>query len=108
MFEPGSSAGPGCVVHSSVGAKDLMDYVRNVKGGRFNFSSAGIGTAEHLTGEYLLEPVGEKTKVTYRMSMDLGVPLPGFLKRQGEKKIVDVALKGLKRRVESKLERHVL
>jgi tripartite-type tricarboxylate transporter receptor subunit TctC len=45
------------VVHSSVGAKDLMDYVRNVKGGRFNFSSAGIGTAEHLTGEYLFRSV---------------------------------------------------
>jgi tripartite-type tricarboxylate transporter receptor subunit TctC len=45
------------VVHSSVGAKDLMDYVRNVKGGRFNFSSAGLGTAEHLTGEYLFRSV---------------------------------------------------
>jgi tripartite-type tricarboxylate transporter receptor subunit TctC len=34
-----------------------MDYVRNVKGGRFNFYSAGIGTAEHLTGEYLFRSV---------------------------------------------------
>jgi tripartite-type tricarboxylate transporter receptor subunit TctC len=44
-------------VHGSVSAKDLMDYVRNVKGGRFNFSTAGIGSSEHLTGEYLFKSV---------------------------------------------------
>jgi tripartite-type tricarboxylate transporter receptor subunit TctC len=44
-------------VHGSVVAKDLMDYVRNVKGGRFTYSSAGIGTAEHLAGEYLFKSV---------------------------------------------------
>jgi tripartite-type tricarboxylate transporter receptor subunit TctC len=56
------------VVHGSVTAKDLMDYVRNVKGGRFNFSSAGIGTAEHLTGEYLFKSVAglEATHVPFQ------------------------------------------
>jgi tripartite-type tricarboxylate transporter receptor subunit TctC len=44
-------------VHGSVAAKDLMDYVRNVKSGRFNYSSAGIGTTQHLTGEYLFRSV---------------------------------------------------
>ena len=44
-------------VHSSVAAKDLMDFVRNVKGGRFTFASAGIGSAEHLAGEYLFRSV---------------------------------------------------
>jgi tripartite-type tricarboxylate transporter receptor subunit TctC len=45
------------VVHGSVTAKDLMDYVRNVKGGRFTFSTAGIGSSEHLTGEQLFRSV---------------------------------------------------
>ena len=40
-------------VNGEVAAKDLMDFVRNVKGGRFTFASAGIGSAEHLAGEYI-------------------------------------------------------
>ena len=44
-------------VHGSVRAKDLMDFVRNEKGGRFTFASAGIGSAEHLAGEYVFRSV---------------------------------------------------
>jgi tripartite-type tricarboxylate transporter receptor subunit TctC len=44
-------------VHGSVAARDLMDFVRNVKGGRFTFASAGIGSAEHLAGEYVFRSV---------------------------------------------------
>ena len=44
-------------VHGSVKAKDLMDFVRNEKGGRFTFASAGIGSAEHLAGEYVFHSV---------------------------------------------------
>jgi tripartite-type tricarboxylate transporter receptor subunit TctC len=43
--------------HGSVAAKDLMDFVRNSKGGRFTFASAGIGSAEHLAGEYVFRSV---------------------------------------------------
>src|SRR5262249_36831079 len=44
-------------VNGNVATKDLMDFVRNVKGGRFTFASAGIGSAEHLAGEYLFRSV---------------------------------------------------
>jgi tripartite-type tricarboxylate transporter receptor subunit TctC len=44
-------------VSADVVAKDLMDFVRNVKGGRFTFASAGIGSAEHLAGEYVFRAV---------------------------------------------------
>jgi tripartite-type tricarboxylate transporter receptor subunit TctC len=44
-------------VHGGASARDLMDFVRNVKGGRFTFASAGIGSAEHLAGEYLFRSV---------------------------------------------------
>src|SRR5205814_8017016 len=43
--------------HGSVASQDLMDFVRNAKGGRFTYSSAGIGTTQHLTGEYLFRSV---------------------------------------------------
>src|SRR6185295_17783405 len=39
-------------VHGGASARNLMDFVRNVKRGRFTFASAGIGSAEHLAGEY--------------------------------------------------------
>jgi tripartite-type tricarboxylate transporter receptor subunit TctC len=38
----------------SVTAKDLMDYVRNVKARRFTYATAGAGTAEHLVADYVL------------------------------------------------------
>ena len=44
-------------VNADVVAKDLMDFVRNAKGGRFTFASAGIGSAEHLAGEYVFRAV---------------------------------------------------
>lgn len=65
----------------------------------------GSGALKDMEGEYVLEPDGDGTKVTYRMSAELNIPGPGFLKRnlmaQGEKVIIDTALKGLKKRVES-------
>lgn len=44
-------------VHGSVTAANLMDFVRNARGGRFTFASAGIGSAEHLAGEYVFRSV---------------------------------------------------
>jgi tripartite-type tricarboxylate transporter receptor subunit TctC len=41
------------VTTKDVTAPDLMTYVRDVKKGRFTYSTAGVGTAEHLTSEYI-------------------------------------------------------
>jgi hypothetical protein len=55
-----------------------------------------------LDGAYLLRPLGNgSTEVTYRLSLDVSIPLIGMLKRKGEKILIDAALKGLKKRVES-------
>ncbi len=53
-----------------------------------------------LDGAYVLEPRGGKTEVTYRLALDVSIPLIGMLKRKGEKILIDAALKGLKKRVE--------
>jgi uncharacterized membrane protein len=59
------------------------------------------GGIKDIKGEYELDELDEdETKVTYRMSIDLKMKVPGFIRRQGEKQIVDGALKGLKKRVE--------
>jgi len=56
------------VVHRSVAAKTLLDYVRVTKKGRFNYGTAGVGTTEHLTSEYLFKGVPglEPTHVPYQ------------------------------------------
>ncbi len=55
-----------------------------------------------MEGAYTLEPTGAQTDVTYRLAVDLSIPMIGMLKRKGEKVIIDTALKGLKQRVESR------
>jgi tripartite-type tricarboxylate transporter receptor subunit TctC len=34
-------------------AKGLMEFARSAKGARFTFATAGVGTTEHLTGEFV-------------------------------------------------------
>jgi uncharacterized membrane protein len=54
-----------------------------------------------MNGSYTLEQTGESTKVTYRLTVDVKIPMIGLLKRRAEKVIVDTALKELKKRVEA-------
>jgi ribosome-associated toxin RatA of RatAB toxin-antitoxin module len=55
-----------------------------------------------LDGVYSLRDLGNgSTEVTYRLALDVNIPLIGMLKRKGEKILIDAALKGLKKRVES-------
>jgi len=51
-------------------------------------------------GSYTLEADGDETSVTYRLSVELNIPMLGMFKRKAEKMIMDTALKGLKKRVE--------
>lgn len=39
---------------------------------------------EYIDGEYLFEPLGdgERTRATYRLGVDAGVPMPGFVARK--------------------------
>ncbi|MET8174860.1 SRPBCC family protein [Streptomyces clavifer] len=56
-----------------------------------------------LDGSYALAPLGagDRTEVTYRLAVDVKIPLLGMIKRKAEKVIIDRALAGLKKRVES-------
>ncbi|MET7516705.1 SRPBCC family protein [Streptomyces sp. NPDC005480] len=55
-----------------------------------------------LDGTYLLRPAGTGTEVTYRLTVDVKIPMLGMIKRKAEKVIIDRALAGLKKRVETK------
>ena len=54
-----------------------------------------------MEGAYELRPSGGGTEVTYRLAVELSIPMIGMLRRKAEKVIIDTALKGLKKRVES-------
>ena len=55
-----------------------------------------------MDGAYELDGRGDgSTEVTYRLAVDISIPMIGMLKRKAEKVIIDNALKGLKKRVES-------
>lgn len=54
-----------------------------------------------MEGVYALRPTGPHTEVTYTLAVELSIPMIGMLRRKAEKVIIDTALKGLKKRVES-------
>ncbi|WP_327684694.1 SRPBCC family protein [Streptomyces sp. NBC_00467] len=56
-----------------------------------------------IDGSYTLAPVGggDRTEVTYQLTVDVKIPMLGMIKRKAEKVIIDRALAGLKKRVES-------
>ncbi len=54
-----------------------------------------------LDGSYLFEPADGGTEVTYRLEVEMKVPLPGFIKMRAQSRIMTIALRDLKTRVES-------
>jgi hypothetical protein len=54
-----------------------------------------------MDGSYVLKPNGAGTTVTYMLTVDINMPMISMFKRKAEKTIIDGALKGLKKRVES-------
>ena len=57
-----------------------------------------------LDGEYEFLPTdetGTQTEVVYHLEADLVVPIPGFVKRRAETRIIRTALEDLRRRVEA-------
>lgn len=54
-----------------------------------------------MDGAYVLTEAGAATRVTYRLAVEVSIPMIGMLRRKAEKVVIDTALKGLKKRVES-------
>lgn len=58
------------------------------------------GAVRDIRGEYLLDEIEDTTQVTYRLAVELGVLVPGFLRTEGAKRVIENALEKLKKRVE--------
>jgi ribosome-associated toxin RatA of RatAB toxin-antitoxin module len=83
--------------------------VKDVYTLEYDWADDGLSVSWHLikgqmqkaqNGRYLLEPLGERTRVTYTLSVELVLPMIGLLRRKAEKMIMDTALKELKRQAE--------
>jgi hypothetical protein len=68
---------------------------------RLSWAQVAGDLTRRLDGSYELVPSGDgATEITYRLVVDLKVPLPGFVKRRAEGRIMGTALRELKVRVE--------
>ncbi len=56
---------------------------------------------ETMQGQYRFEPVGDATRVTYDLEVELLVPIPHFIKSRAAQRIQTQALVELKARAES-------
>jgi uncharacterized protein YndB with AHSA1/START domain len=77
-----------------------LDYTWSPDGRSVSWTLVKGQIQKAQTGSYALTGA-EETTVTYSLSVDLNIPMIGMLRRKAEKVIIDTALKGLKRRVES-------
>lgn len=70
--------------------------------GRLGWSLVSGDLPRELDGAYLLTPSedGRSTEVVYELAIDLVYPIPGFVKRRAEGRIIKTALSELKARVE--------
>ena len=75
------------------------EYAPDDTGIRWTTTEAS-GALRDIEGEYALEPLNGDTEVTYRLAVEVAVPVPGFLKRRADRRAITTALEGLKRRVE--------
>lgn len=57
-----------------------------------------------MEGYYEFRPRDEGTEIVYALRVEPAFVVPGFLRRQAEKQIVQTALRGLRRRAEERAE----
>jgi uncharacterized membrane protein len=59
---------------------------------------------EYIDGEYLFEPLdGGRTRATYRLGVDPGVPVPGFIFKKLNEGVMDRSIKDTKAEVERRV-----
>lgn len=76
-----------------------IEYDYSAAPGFFSWSLVE-GDVKELEGSYRFDEFDDVTEVTYEMRVDPGFPIPGFLRRQAERRVVRGALENLKQRVE--------
>jgi ribosome-associated toxin RatA of RatAB toxin-antitoxin module len=79
-----------------------VDYDYSAAPARLSWVQSHGDLTSRYDGSYSFEEVGgSETEVTYTLDVELRVPIPGFVKRRAESRIVGYGLRELKARVEN-------
>jgi ribosome-associated toxin RatA of RatAB toxin-antitoxin module len=78
-----------------------LRYDYHAAPGELSWTQVAGDLTRRLDGSYELASSGDgATEITYHLVVDLKVPLPGFVKRRAEGRIMGTALRELRSRVE--------
>jgi uncharacterized protein YndB with AHSA1/START domain len=80
-----------------------LRYSYDVEPHRMSWELVRGDIARRIDGSYTLDPVPgtpDRTLVTYDLTVDLIVPLPSFVKRRAEYKVIHAALRELRSHLE--------
>jgi ribosome-associated toxin RatA of RatAB toxin-antitoxin module len=82
-----------------VGVTDeqVLDYTVQDDGVSWTLESAKQQRGQQ--GRYTLKPEGDATRVHFELTVELSVPVPGFLVKRGTKGLMETATDGLRKRV---------
>ena len=77
-----------------------LDYDYALAPNKLSWHMSDGDIMRSIVGSYAFEPAGSGTRITYDLAVELVIPLPGFVKRRAEMRILST-LKELKTRIES-------
>ncbi|OBJ55413.1 SRPBCC family protein [Mycobacterium asiaticum] len=82
-----------------VGVSDeqVLNYSVHDDGVSWTLVSSSSQRAQRA--RYTLTPDGDSTRVNFELTVDLNVPVPGFLVKKGAKGLMETATDGLRKRV---------
>lgn len=84
-------------------ANGTLEYYYGTNPLRVGWRLVEGDTVKRYDGRYTLVPVDEsRTEVTYDLEVELAVPLPAFVRRRAEARIIRTALEDLRSRVEAR------
>lgn len=82
-----------------VGFTEEQELAYTVHGDGVGWSLIKAKQQKAQNGRYTLTPAGDSTRVRFDLTVELSMPVPGFFVRQGTKVLMDMATKGLRKRV---------
>ena len=82
-----------------VGVSDEQELAYTVHDDGVSWTLISAKQQRAQEGRYTLSPEGDSTRVRFDLTVDLLMPVPGFLVKKGAKSLLDTATKGLRDRV---------
>ncbi len=82
-----------------VGVSDEQELAYTVHDDGVSWTLVNAKQQRAQEGRYTLTPEGDSTRVRFELTVDLAMPVPGFLIKKGAKSLMDTATEGLRKRV---------